>query len=173
MKKNLFFTILMVLALCMVCSCGKKKKSLNEYREEYLTKPSISLTQSDSTEVKALVDNYLQLLRDNQFEDAVDMLYYMNGPKIIPMPDELKKPQLAMIKRFRGIKYELDRIVYSQELDNIACYVVTLFEKEKNDPRPNTAQFFLKPVRVEGRWYLTMADSQSDKTGTHGTLIKN
>ena len=61
MKKNLFFTILMVLTLCMVCSCGKKKKSLDEYREEYLTKPAISLTQSDSTEVRALVDNYRQL----------------------------------------------------------------------------------------------------------------
>ena len=173
MKKNLFFTILMVLALCMVFSCGKKKKTLEDYREEYLTKPAYSLTQSDSTEVRALVDNYLQLLRDNQFEEAVDMLYYMNGSKIIPMPDELKKPQLTMIKRFRGVKYELDRIVYSKEYDNIACYVVTLFEKQKNDPRPNTAQFFLKPVRVDGRWYLTMADSQSDKTGTHGTLIKN
>ena len=173
MKKNLFFTILMVLALCMVFSCGKKKKTLEDYREEYLTKPAYSLTQSDSTEVRALVDNYLQLLRDNQFEEAVDMLYYMNGSKIIPMPDELKKPQLTMIKRFRGVKYELDRIVYSKEYDNIACYVVTLFEKQKNDPRPNTAQFFLKPVRVDGHWYLTMADTQSDKTGTHGTLIKN
>lgn len=173
MKKNLFFTILMVLALCVVCSCGKKKKTLDDYREEYLTKPAISLTQSDSTEVRALVDNYLQLLRDNQFEDAVDMLYYMNGAKIIPMPKELKQRQLAMIKRFRGVKYDLQRIVYSQEYDNIACYVVTLFEKQKGDPRPNTAQFFLKPVRIDGRWYLTMADTMTDKTGTHGTLIKN
>ena len=173
MKKNLFFAILMVLALCMVSSCGKKKKTLEDYREEYLTKPAISLTQSDSMEVRSLVDNYLQLLRDNQFEDAVDMLYYMNGSKIIPMPDELKRTQLSMIKRFRGVKYELQRIVYSQEYDNIACYVVTLFEKKEGDPRPNTAQFFLKPVRIEGRWYLTMADTMTDKTGTHGTLIKN
>ena len=173
MKKNLFFTILIVLILCMVYSCGKKKKSLDEYRDEYLTKPAISLTQSDSTEVRALVDNYLQLLRDNHFEDAVDMLYYMNGPKIIPMPKELKQRQLSMIRRFRGVRYDLQRIVYSQEYDNIACYMVTLFEKEKNDPRPNTAQFFLKPVRIDGRWYLTMADAMSDKTGTHGTLIQN
>ena len=51
--------------------------------------------------------------------------------------------------------------------------VFLFFEKQKDDPRPNTAQFFLKPVRIDGRWYLTMADTMTDKTGTHGTLIKN
>ena len=173
MKKNLFYALVFVLLIGMVSSC-KKKKTVDEYREEYLTVPEMQLSQADSTEVRAMVDNYLQCLRNNQFEDAVDMLYYQSGVNtIIPMPKELKASQLAMIKRFRGIKYELQSITYSKDYDNLACYLVTMFEKEKNDPRPNTAQFFIKPVRVEGKWYLTSPDSRSDRLGTHGSLIQN
>lgn len=173
MKKNLFYALIIVMIVGMASSC-KKKKTVEEFREEYIQVPAMQLTQADSTEVRSLVENYLQRLRDNQFEDAVDMLYYMDGVnKIIPLPDELKNTQLAMIKRFRGIRYELQRISYSKEYDNIAQYVVTLFEKQKGDNRPNTAQFFIKPVRVDGKWYLTMADTMTDRTGTHGTLIQN
>ena len=91
MKKNLFYALIIVMIVGMASSC-KKKKTVEEFREEYIQVPAMQLTQADSTEVRALVENYLQRLRDNQFEDAVDMLYYMDGVnKIIPLPDELKK----------------------------------------------------------------------------------
>jgi hypothetical protein len=173
MKKNLQYAVLFMMLICMVSSC-KKTKTVDDYRSEYLSVPEMKLSQADSSEVRALVDNYLLCLRNNQFSDAVDMLYYMNGVNdIVPMPKDLKDNQLKMLQRFRGIRYDLEKITYSKDYDNIASYVVTLFDKQKNDPRPNTARFFIKPVRVDGKWYLTMADTMSDRTGTHGTLIKN
>jgi hypothetical protein len=50
-------------------------------------------------------------------------------------------------------------------------YTVTLFEKAEDDPVSNKISFFIKPVRRDGQWYLTLADSQTDST--HGSEIKN
>jgi hypothetical protein len=74
-----------------------------------------------------------------------------------------------MLTRFKGVKYDLDRIVYDQETDNIAKYTVTLFEKETGDPRPNTISFMLKPIRRDGKWYLTYCDDVSG----NGTNLPN
>jgi cytochrome c-type biogenesis protein CcmH/NrfG len=44
-------------------------------------------------------------------------------------------------------------------------------EKQPDDPVSNQISFYIKPVRRDGQWYLTLADSQTDST--HGSEIKN
>ena len=36
---------------------------------------------------------------------------------------------------------------------------VTLFDKPEGDPKPNMTAMYLRPVKFEGRWYLTVWDN--------------
>ena len=62
-----------------------------------------------------------------------------------------------------GTKYEFKKHAFLN-LGGGVQYTATLFDKKEGDPRPNKLSFLLKPVRYQGRWYLTMADSDDRNT---------
>jgi hypothetical protein len=61
-----------------------------------------------------------------------------------------------------GIDYEVDRLVFLNDKRNELKLSVTLFEKPEGDKRPNKTSFYMKPVRFEGKWYLTTKDNITD-----------
>ena len=97
----------------------------------------MTLEKRDTTEVYDMTKNFLELLKSNNIDKAVSMLYYLTPDKnVIPLPDSLAERQ-----------------------------------KAPGDPRPNTTSFFIKPMRIQGQWYITMFDSNTYNGGE--TKIKN
>lgn len=175
MRKFLGFTFAVVLLLSLG-SCGGKKETKVPTTDEILQEVSrldMTMTAQDSAEVFSLVNLYLDKLRAGKFDEAVGMLYYLNGDKIESLHPTTAATELSVLNRCKGVKYDLVRITYKSEYDNIAKYTVTLFDKEQGDPRPNTISFVMKPVRVEGKWYLTMADRTTESHDFNGTEIPN
>jgi len=154
MKKNSLFVV-MTLALLTLASCGKKEKSFKELEETYLPKPEMALTAQDTAEVTSLAEHYLQLLEQRELEDAAGMLYYLKGDSVLPLrPDQLKN-QLFVLKHFKGVEYKMEHIIFRDKDNSEVRCMVKLFEPKEGSTRPNKLALVLRPVRHEGKWYLT------------------
>jgi len=170
-KSSLYFIVLA--AVLFLGSCGGNKKKDVPADSTELLKPNMDLNAADTAEVVALSNQFLDRLRANKFDEAVGMIFFLNGDSIEVLSNDRARGQKALLERCKGVRYDIDYFVFSEEKDNIVKYTVTMFEKEANDPRPNTTSFYLKPIRRDGKWFLTMADSMSDTNHMNGTKIKN
>lgn len=165
MKKSLLFTIAVILLLGF-SSCGEQKKTktltFDELADSLIDRPNFEMDAQDSAEVYSLVTQYLDKLREGKIDEAVGMLYFLVNDSVTAMPAKAVQGQKALLERFKGVSYDLNLISYDDETDNLATYTVTLFEKEANDPRPNTMSFGLNPVRREGKWFLTLSNRDNN-----------
>ena len=96
------------------------------------------------------------------------MLYYLDKDSIKEPTDQNKASKALTLRYVAGCAgYNLDRIVFNSDIDNEAKIDIILFEKPEGDPRPNTTSYYFRPVRFEGKWYLTTKDNITD---THSEL---
>ena len=157
-------------AALLLASCGEKKKTLGEVADQFRDKPEMTLSSNDTATVKALAQEFIGNLQEGRFREATSMIYYLNGDTIEALGKEQAALQAKVLRSVHGVKYEIDNIVFKTEKDSQVKYTVTLFEPKPGDSRPNTISCVIKPVRRDGKWFLTMADTMSD---TNGTQIEN
>ena len=164
MKKTfLYLSILSSILLFCLSSCtGNKTGDQSQGHED--TKQIMSLSKNDTTAVKSLVERYFNCLRNKKVDEAISMLYYLdeNG-LIIPLPDELKQNQRRILQMHSGLEYKIDYIKFWQETDSEVKFTCILFDKKPGDNRPNEVKFLIRPMRHNDEWYLTMADTPSQK----------
>lgn len=158
-----------VLALLCLASC-KDHKAKDEGAD--MNRPKMVLEQRDTVEVFNLTKNFLELLKSKDIDKAVSMLYFLDADKaVVPLPDSLVERQKMVFRTFPVLNYKIDSIIFNTETDSQVKYTIEFFEKQPGDTRPNTTSFFIKPMRVNGQWYLTMYDSNTNNGGQSG--IKN
>ena len=146
----------MTLALLTLASCGKKEKSFKELEETYLPKPEMTLTASDTANVKALAEHYMKLVEDREIDDAIGMLYYLDKDSVKPLRPEQAKNQRFILSHVKGVEYKLDHLVFRTEKDCEAHFTIKLFEPKPGNTRPNKVSMTLNPVRMDNKWYLTV-----------------
>ena len=154
-KSVIYLFLLSLLVVTAVSSCGKKEKSVKQLEDEFLIQPKDSFNNTDTAEVRKLVDEFVYRLDRKDIKAAVSMLSFLDGDSIVPLPGSLAKRQANALMSMRGIRYTV------------------LFEKKAGDLRPNTIAFYLKPIRRGGKWYLTTADNVTDTNNLSGTRIQN
>lgn len=138
-----------------------------------MPKPKDDFDGKDTADVMSEVNTFIQYLNNKDVRGAVNMLYFLDGDEIRPLPGGLAKRQANAIYNMQGIRYTVDKLVFDQEKDNEVKVNVILFDKKPGDTRPNTMSFYLKPIRRNGKWYLTTADNITDTNGLSGTNIEN
>ena len=170
MRKYSLFILAVFAALLTFSSC-KKDHKVRSYAEIVAdSKPEVAmqLSSNDTIEVHSLVDHFIQYLSNKDVDAAVDMLYVLNNDSVVSLPAKMANTQKLLFKRFQGVKYDVDHLIFYSETDTEVKYTVTLFEKQgENDNRPNKISFFLKPVRRDGKWYLTMGDTFVNPNRSH------
>ena len=160
MKKSfLYISLVSAIVLCFsACKGGNKSDADAEKSNE-----PMETTMMDTVTVTSLVDQYLESLHDKDLDNAISMLYYLREDgKIEPLPEDLKNQQRAALKPFLGKEFRIDQIVFYQETDSQVKFVCKLFDKKEGDPAPNEVSFLIRPMRIDGSWYITMADSHTD-----------
>ncbi len=172
-KSVLYLSLFALLMLAFTMSSCKKEKSVKQLQEQFLIQPTDSFQGVDTAEVKLLVDNFIKSLNEKDIRGAVSQLSFLDGDSIVALPAGLQKRQANALMNMQGIRYDVDRLVFDREIDNIVKINVILFEKKADDPRPNSMAFYLKPIRRNGKWYLTTADNVTDTNHLGGTQIKN
>ena len=124
-------------------------------------KPRMELSQMDTTAVLDLVHRYFDCLKSNRIDDAMAMLHHYDGKGIVDLPEQVARSQRQVLEAFPAVDYSVDHIIFYRETDSEVKFTATLFELDgPNDHRPNKMSYVIRPMRIDGQWYLTMADSR-------------
>ena len=160
MKKSLF-ALLAVMTLSF-WSCGNKQKEVpSDEPPVYM-----ELSQKDTAAVLDLVNQYLELVKQGNKEEALAMLHIYENDSLKDLPAHFAEKQKLSMGALRPVRYEIERMVFRHENDCEVRYSAILFEKQDGDTAPNRITCHLKPVRQNGQWYLTIADSEDQNTAS-------
>lgn len=151
---SLFLAVLLMLTAYVGCG---EKKSPKSQKKEY------SFSHQDSTDVLNLIDQFKGYLENNDLRSAVEMLNILKGDSIFPMEPVQQRRQAMALSMVKGVKYDVDYLMFHSDRNNEVKLDITLFEKEEDDIRPNKISFYFRPVRFEGKWYLTVKDNITDR----------
>jgi len=163
MKKNSLLAILLisVFAVGMLSGCkDNKKRSLKEMREDFLRPAEMTLQKADTDEVTSLVKLFLQHVEQKNIDQAMAMLYFLDKDSITSLPPKVEKKERFALNLCSGKPSTIDYMLFLKETDSEVKYSTILFDKKPGDNRPNKMSFIIKPVRRDGKWYLTLADTE-------------
>jgi len=162
MKKILFFVATALLTAGMMTSCKDKKAPADEQQKESI------FNKQDTLKVRELSEQFITNLKNKDVKAAVEMLRYLDGDSVKAYdPQNLKRQAFALSIMAGKPNYEIEFIKMRDEIDNEVKINISLFETKEGDNRPNTTPFYLRPVRLNGQWYLTTRDNFTD---THSEL---
>ena len=160
----LFLTLLSSLVLCL--SCGGNKGGSAESEEiglrEVVSENTYTFTHEDTATVLDLVNQFIAHLERHDLGAAVDMLSFLDGDTIRPLSKQFRQRQGMSLATCVGVRYEIAHLIFETDKKNEVKMDITLFDKPDNDPRPNKTAFYFRPVRFEGKWYLTTKDNITD-----------
>ncbi len=156
-SRNLFF--LLLVCVFTLTSCKKDKKDVKGLENNYIQQPQMILANKDSDEVRQQVDYYLNALNHKEVDKALSMLYAydLKSNKVRRLTPEEEKTQRAVLSRFAGFHAEIESIRFFRENDSEVKYNVYFSNKPSTPSNPNCMGFMIRPVRIEGKWYLTLA----------------
>jgi len=157
--RKLFLFLSFVLAVTLSLSSCRGKVEQAPVDDDQ----PMEASRMDTITVTSLVNQYLQCLHENNIDDAIGMLYYLQEDgTIIKLPEDMAINQRVALTPFLGKEFFINHIKFYKETDSQVKFSCKLFEKEKDDPRPNIISFIIRPMRINNSWYLTMADSHTD-----------
>ena len=151
---GLFLAVLMMLTVFTGCS---DKKAPKQQKKVY------TFTHQDSIDVLNLVNEFKSYLEQNELRSAVEMLNILKGDSLYPLEPVQQRRQAMALNMVKGVKYDVDYMMFHSDRNNEVKMDITLFEKEENDPKPNKISLYFRPVRFEGKWYLTVKDNITDR----------
>ncbi len=165
--KKIVLTMAVVAVALLLGGCKSKKENEGLHPVERV-EPTYTFTKEDTSAVMDQVNQFIEYLKQKDIKNATEMLYFLDRDSV-KVPDTRARIRQARTLRFvvGCHDYKLSRVVFNSDIDNEAKVDIILFEKPEGDPRPNTTSFYFRPVRFEGKWYLTTKDNITD---THSEL---
>ena len=162
LKKN-FWTLICAALFVLAMNTGCTNK--NENKADTSDEESMSLSANDTTKVIELMNQYFALLQKKDFDGAKSMVFQLQHDSLQQMDPEIEKHYEMGMKIISPIRYEMETMVFNTERDCLVKYSAVLFEKEgDDDKRPNKMFYAIKPVRINGDWYLTVSDKNDMNT---------
>lgn len=159
--KHLFLTISFACVFVSFYSCSNKPQQKDTEENVYVD-PRLDLNMQrshiDTAAVMHHVTEYLDLLKQNDIEGALNKLYEASGDTVVPISKEYKEKMRNIVTTFPVLSYHIDELLMYSETDTEVRYTIEFYEKAEDDPRPNTLQCVINPRRVGYYWFLTVAD---------------
>lgn len=157
MRKNII-CLLALLGCLLIAGCNSGKKE--DKRKEYIPL-KMDVSSKDTVAVTQLSEKFLQLLQKEDYEGALNMLYFLNKQgEVVPLPAELRAKQMVIFKTFPVLVYTNKGIIFNSEKDSQVKFEIQFTPSEEGKPGAVT-NLFLKPMRVNGEWFLTTYDSET------------
>lgn len=145
--KKLSFIYFTGLFFCLFVSCSHPKKSDTQV-PTYCSK--------DTLEVVELTTEYLELLKNKEFDQAMQMLCHIEGDSVFSLTEKEKTELQNQYKLFPVLSYKIEDYTFTDIYHNEIVYSIEFFEKGTDDKLPNTMRFTLQPKRINAVWYLTV-----------------
>lgn len=159
----------MLSALVLVASCHSNtptysgrhgEKTQMDAEKEFTS----SLKSSDSLAVIKKGDECMNLLREGKIDEALSMINVLAEDAVYPMPESYAEQLRSRFTMMPVCDYVLDYMAFSTQGNNDLCYRYEFAPKNEQGVAP-TMKFTFNPVKVGGKWYLTLKDlGMSSKT---------
>lgn len=157
MRKYVLTLSAAIAAACLLASCGSSDKRVPTAKETFRS----ALTAEDTTQMLALCDSCMELLRKGDVEAALSRihLYDDSTRQVMPLSEEKAQQLRSTFRMFPVLNYRVAYFSFVSEGVNDVKYDIEFFEKPEGDNRPNTIGFMFNPVKVDGAWYITVKDA--------------
>ena len=152
--------MMLAVAGLMLGSCQGEKKEKSSL-EKYIEQPEMTLSGYDSTTVRSMCIEFLDLVKAGQVEDAITRLYILDGEKVIALPESQQEECKMALGLFEIYDYHIDNLIFHKETDTEVHYSLYL-ENPAGKSNPRKISGKLCPVRRDGSWYLTLANEKND-----------
>ena len=155
MRKIAFFLVATCI-MSLLFSCGNKQKNVVIPNQ----KPVYTFTKEDTAEIMNQVNEFIELLSKKNLRDAVGMLQFLaQGDSIQPLDPVMERREAMTLVNVEGVSYDFNHLTLRSNTNNEVKIDITLFEKAPGDAKPNMTALYLRPVKFEGKWYLTVWDN--------------
>lgn len=145
MKKFLLFYLI----ICLLQACSGPQKPDNK-------QTSIpTYCDKDTLEVIELTTQYLEFLKNKEFDQALQMIHHVKGDSVFAITEREKQELQKQYKLFPVLSYKIEGYTFTDIYHNEITYSIEFFEKKSDKDIPNTMRFTLQPKRINAVWYLT------------------
>lgn len=159
--RKVLLSIITVFTVVSFFSCSDKKKP-EEGAKAYIRPASVVYTGADSAEINSLVNEYVEALGDKDIDHAVNMLNIVRNDSIFPLDAEMKKGCLEVYRRLPVYDVRTMSFVLRSEKNNEVKIAVKVTENGDIDKGIGVTSISLNPVKIDGRWYLTLLDKYAE-----------
>ena len=164
--KKLFYLCMIVAVGFSLASCGNKNPK-NEEAEEQDPYYSSSMDRSaaDTAAIVQLATQYLDLLKENKIEEALNMLYVVDSVRLEPLSKERKDMLAKNLKRFPVLSYTIEEYRLFTDDNTELRYTYEFMPKPKGAENfPNTMKGLIGFFRLGETWYMTVPEDKVDPT---------
>lgn len=121
------------------------------------------LTADDTTQMLKICNDCMDTLKAGRVEEALKVIYAADSVKgAVPLTPEQKQELRNTFRLFPVIDYRMVSFTFNTSGLNDVKYEIKFFEKEEGDPTPNMTAFMFNPVKHDGKWYLTVKQSNQE-----------
>lgn len=135
--------LMLLLYMLTACNHTKQKQDTKEI-----------FCKEDTTEVVMLATEYLEHLKNKEFNEAIQMIYHIEGDSVLKLTTNEQEDLMKQYEYFPVLSYKIESIFLSGIHSTEIMYNIKFFEKQEGDERPNTLKFRLNPKRINNAWYL-------------------
>ena len=160
MKISFKFLLGSLLVVVTVISCSKKTEKVDaEDSNWYIDDRQSTTMQRTMTDTLAVLYNtkeYLNFLKANEVDSALNRLYVLEGDTVLPLSSAEREAARKAVTMFPVLDYEIESVKMFSEHNTEVRYNIKYFELGDDSTKNNKLQCVLQAVRVGYYWYLTL-----------------
>lgn len=163
MKKLIYLCLVFALGVFSWSCSNKKSKTEEPVEQDPYYSSSMKRTAADTAAIVELTTQYLDLLKENKIDDALNMLHVVDSVGLEPLSTERKNMLANNLKRFPVLSYTIEEYRLYSDNNTEVRYVYEFMPKlEGADNMPNTMKGLVGLFRVDGTWHLTVPEDKVD-----------
>ena len=155
MKTKTLFLALPLIALLLTGCQGEKKKVAAP------GEPQMALSSNDTTTVRQLTTDFLEMVKAGQVDIAVNSLYVYENDEVKPLPEDRRNECRFILGMHQVYDYAIEKLYFYKEDDSEVKYRLFIQDPLTTE-KPASIQGLIRPVRVDGTWYICLANSDTE-----------
>lgn len=162
MKKASLLSVSLLAFAGILAGCKENAKKEAPIHNKYLRPASMIYTPEDSTDIKDLVNQYVENLRTRNFEANANLLYVVENGEAVAYTDEQKKNYLDVFSRMRFYGCKVNSFLLRSDKNNEVGILLQIIENGDLDKKIGVTTMSLNPVKIGDKWYLTLLDKNAE-----------
>lgn len=118
--------------------------------------PEMIRESSDTAAILELSKKYLDMVKLNQIDEALDLLQEFDSTSIKPISAARRAKVQSIYQHFPILNYDINEFRLFSEQNTDVRFTYEFMSKPEGKNLPNTMKGILMFRRYEGKWYMTI-----------------